>query len=509
MRAAARIALILFLVLAIARLILFLGYVVEIVPITELQAFHLESKMVHLAWRVQAGERLYPEWRSFPHVANFFAPLYFVAVGMIGRATGASLEALYLIGRVVSVGAALGTTLLLGLDAGRRYGRGPGVVAAVTSLGVGPLFGYGVMVRPDTLADFLGLAGFLLAVRRHTRSSVVGAGLLLIAATLTKQPSGVYLLAAALSLALQGRRREAAGLTVGVLGVVVGLVLAIDALVEPNFGPSLLAEGRTPWSWKSWNWNAYRFASIDPEWLVLAPVGLWLWNRGDRRDLPATVLTLVLVPVFLVTSAKMGADLNYALGFRAIGSLAAAALWHAVWVPRKPDSLLRAERELLALASFLSLVIMHSDYHALAQWANAADSRLFLRSPEGQMFRRLNQQLFRRMADVNRPTLTDASQYDIRQGRRTAFGDPWLFHVMVDTGQIDPVQMRRWIEEERYEGIVTTKDLMDPSYDDYDFGLPRPLVEAARRHYEPTGAVGGLFFYRPHRLAGQPAESRP
>lgn len=509
MRIAAKIALILFLVMALARLVLFVGYAVEIIPNTVFQAFHLESKMVHLAWRVQAGERLYPEWRTFPHVANFFAPLYFAAVGLIGRATAASLEGLYLIGRLVSIGAALATTLLIGLDAGRRYGRGAGWVAAVTSLGVGPLFGYGAMVRPDTLADFLGLAGFLLAVRGRARASTAGAGVLLIAAALTKQTAAIYLLPAALSLALQGRRREAGALVIGVVGTIVGLVVVLTVLVEPNFAPGLLAEGRTPWSWMSWKWTGYRLVNIDPEWLVLAPVGLWLWNRGDRRDLPATVLTLVLVPVYLVTSAKMGSDLNYALGFRAIGSLGAAALWDAVWSPRKSNPFRSNEWVVILLASFASLLIGYSVFHALAQWLNTHESEVRLATPEGKMFRRLDQRIKRVMADPQTPVLTDASQYDIRQGARTAFGDPWLFHMLVDTGKIEPVQMREWVEAEHYDWIITSKELMDPSYDSYDFGLPKPLVDAARRHYEFTGSFGSLFFYRPRRLAGVSGELLP
>src|SRR6478609_1712822 len=70
---------------------------------TPLEEFNpLEPKMVHLAWRVQHGVQLYPEWRDYPHVANFFSPVYFMIVGMIGRGVGASIERLYAIGRAVT-----------------------------------------------------------------------------------------------------------------------------------------------------------------------------------------------------------------------------------------------------------------------------------------------------------------------------------------------------------------------------------------------------------------------
>ena len=82
----------------------------------------LESAMVHLAWRVQHGVRLYPDWEHYPHVANFYAPLSFLITGLFGRALGTNIRGLYLIGRRVSVVSVLATTLVLGLVLRRRYG---------------------------------------------------------------------------------------------------------------------------------------------------------------------------------------------------------------------------------------------------------------------------------------------------------------------------------------------------------------------------------------------------
>lgn len=506
MRLIARLALLAFGALTVVRLALFLGYAAAVVPNTQFQAFHLESKMVHLAWRVQAGERLYPEWRSYPHVCNFFAPLYFILVGWLGRAVNSSLEGLYLIGRSVSFLATLGTSLVVALDVSRRYGRGCAFVAALATLGVAPLFGYGVMVRPDTFADLLGLAGFLAVVRGTGRSSTLLGGVLLILATMTKQTAAIYLVPAALALNQLGRRPEAAALVTFVAGVLLGTVLAVDLLVEPNFGPSLLAEGKTSWSWKSWNWTMYRFVATDPEWLVLLPVGLWLWTRAGRRDPASVWLTLVLVPAFVLSVAKQGSDLNYGLGFRAIGGFAIASLWDVVWSDRGPE---RPPRAILALASCACLLAVYSVFHSVAQWANADSGRVFLESQAGKTFVRLQARLFRMMTDPSNSVLTDASQLDIRQGARTAFGDPWLFHLLVDAGEIDPERMRQWIEDERYAWIITTKDFRDPAYDDYDFGLPRTLVVPARQHYRFEGSAAGFFLYRPLHSAGQPGGFLP
>ena len=53
------------------------------------------------------------------------------------------------------------------------------------------------------------------------------------------------------------------------------------------------------------------------------------------------------------------------------------------------------------------------------------------------------------------------------------------------------------MDSEDFDWIVTTKDLADPSYRTYEFGLPMPMVEAARRHTTPAGVQAGLFLYRP------------
>src|SRR4051812_47489425 len=107
--------------LALGRALSFLVYA-ACQAITPLESFFLESKMVHLAWRVREGVRLYPPWRDGPHVANFFGPLYFGLVGLIGGMADVGLDGLFPLARAVTVASSLATTLLLGLVARQRYG---------------------------------------------------------------------------------------------------------------------------------------------------------------------------------------------------------------------------------------------------------------------------------------------------------------------------------------------------------------------------------------------------
>jgi len=93
--------------------------------------------------------------------------------------------------------------------------------------------------------------------------------------------------------------------------------------------------------------------------------------------------------------------------------------------------------------------------------------------------------------------LTDSPMIELYQKERAAFGDPFLFRLQVQTGQIRPVRMQRWLETEAYDLIITRHDLFSPIYAVFDFGLPMPLVETARAHYVPAGRESDLYFYRP------------
>ena len=78
---------------------------------------------------------------------------------------------------------------------------------------------------------------------------------------------------------------------------------------------------------------------------------------------------------------------------------------------------------------------------------------------------------------------------------RADFGDPWLFRVLAETGQVDLKVMRDRVDSQYYDLIVTTSELERPAYDSYDFGLPMPLVERARARYVRIGTRAGLFLY--------------
>ncbi len=485
-------------VLALVRAALFVAFVVDQISNPH-DVHYLESAMVHLAWRVQHGVQLYPEWEHYPHVSNFFAPLSFVIIGSLGRATGTDLDGLYLIGRVVTVGSVLLTTLVLGLVVSRRYGKPAALLAMALSLGVGPLFHCGVMTRPDALAESLGFTGFLLATGQRSMTRAIG-GVLLYFAAMTKQTALVYLVAAVLGLCLEARRNQAWRILISVTSALFVTILAVRFSIEPNFIVSLLGESRMPFDIESWWRTVMTVAWTDSELFVLTIAGIVCWSRGPKREPMPAVLAALLLASSLVTAAKRGSAENYFLGMRSVAALAAGTLWHNLSTSGS-RSRLWEKVAVVALIGGMALSIMNAEYFR----RNARHEALVWRSGAGKAGLDFYARLFREVEDLRRPFLTDLGILDIRQGERTVFGDPWKFKLMAENGQIDTTVIQKNIDHEYYDLIFCRRDLFSPEYETFEFGLPRALVQRARRHYRFVVSKHGLFVYG--RRGAQPGST--
>lgn len=447
----------------------------------------LEPKMVHLAWRVQHGVPLYPEWREHPHVANFFGPFYFLIVGMIGRGVDAGIDGLFAIGRTVTFVATLLTSLLIAGVLGRHYGRGAAVIGACVWLGGAPLDGFGVMTRPDVFAELVGFMGFLLAVGRGSERTFAG-GALLVLAVLTKQTAGAYVIAAVVALLAQRRPRRAIGLSVGVGFLLATILALVQTAFEPRLVESLLGERLCPWSVASWLDNLRRLAWLGLELPLLAIAGVVLWSRGDSRERSWAVLAAVQLAVSLAASAKVGSDLNYFLGLGIVASLAAGSLWDAA--SRSAAPLGPSQSGLMALlAALLAFEAGLQVFQVGRMLAN--DVPAYRASTREKIQRRRS--LFQIAADPTQRLLTDSGSLDIRQGVRTVFADPWLFRVLVNAGRIRTAKLEAMIDRQEFDAIVTTHDLFADDYAANEMGLPMPLVERVRVKYMLRGTVGGLF----------------
>ena len=477
--------------------------------------------MVHFAWRFQHGVELYPLWRPYPHVANFYAPLNFMIVGLLGRAFGSEIGGLYYIGRFVTFTSVVLTSLVLGLVMYRRYGKFAALLGMALSLGAGPLFHTGVMTRPDALAELLGLSGFFLATGQKSVTRAIG-GVSLYFAAMTKQTALVYFLAAVLGLSIEARPKQALLILAGVTLALLATVLIVQLGIQPNFVASLLGESQMPYDFKSW-WSTVRTVSLaDPEFFFLTIAGIVIWSSGPRRgadcgttliwtDEPTpvksvlsvgakltesvwepklAVLTALVVAAGLVTATKRGSAENYFLGMRCVTALAAGVLWHSL-ATKAPRPRVWEVLTLAAVVAGTAYSILSVEYF----WRYARREAIDRASGPGRTAVQFYERLLRDAQDPGRRFFTDMGLIDVRQGTRTVFGDPYRFKIMGENGQLDLRFIETNLENEYYDVIFCHKDLFAPEYGDFEFAMPKPLAERARRHYRLGGFQYGLHIY--------------
>jgi hypothetical protein len=504
MRNLTRLLLYLLLCLGAVRMGLYLVFTANVFPLP-LEVHDLEAKFVLQAYRVERGLSLYPAWWDYPYVCNWFGPVNSLLVGLLGRWLAGGIPGLFLIGRAVSFGSGLLTALVLAVAINRRYRQGAGLAAGVLSLGTAPMFGFTVTVRPDALAELLGLSGFLLTAIRSRGGRWAGVALLILA-VLTKQTAIVFLLAAGLAPALAGERRW--GMVIlGAAGAgLIVIILAVNLLFEPHFAFSLVAEGTLPWSYATWRLVLERIVRSSPELLLFPAVGLWLWLGGRDRSRPLeihpTVLVLSLLAAALGLSAKLGADINYYLNLRIAEALAVGALWHAVHSDIRanttiPHGSFRIQSAALATTLLLAIVALLPSVRLAMVNADLSNTEAaFYEGPNGQRLLRTYRDAIALARNPRVRLLTDCGLIDLYQGERAAFGDPWLFHTLVESGLLRPTTMAERIRLRYYDVFISTHDLDSPDYAHHDFRLPEGLFECVRTNYALAEHPQGLLIYR-------------
>ncbi len=266
-------------------------------------------------------------------------------------------------------------------------------------------------------------------------------------------------------------------------------------LVEPNFAGSLLGDSATPWDRGAWVLTFTRLVTSAPDVLYFPAVGVVLWaSRATGRREPAlAVLAGVLLATSLITSAKLGSDLNYYLSLRVVETLAVGALWQA-WAIATSRL---GSVALLAVALGGCLTVVPGTSATILVARAKAGWTQFYGTSQGRALLAYHRSLEAMAADPRSRLLTDSGMIDLYQGERAAFGDPYLFRVMVNTGRIDPTLIRTRIDSGYYDLIVTTRDIHGPSYDTEDFSLPATLADRVRARYVLVDSQFGLFLYGP------------
>ena len=484
MRLLRRMALGLLAAIAVARAVAFLVYAGVRIALPA-EVWHLEPKMVLLAWRVQHGHRFYPSWTDYPHVSNFFGPVYFAMVGGLGRLFGADLAGLAVIGRSVTLASGLATSAALGFWAAKAGGRFVGVIVAALTLGSGAMIGYGLMVRPDAMAGLLGTVGLLLAVEGGGRRRGLAAILLLLA-IFTKQTAALYLIAAGAAVAAEGRWRAASGLVIAVAAAAVAIAMGVTIGFEPMFAPSLLGEAKTPYRLGDWAGLLSKLMLHSPDLIVLPVFGLIVWKTQRPKTVGKIAAAVVLLAGDVGSALKYGSDLNYFLDLRVIQAWACASLIAS-----------RADRPRLALGLIVAsaVAVIPGLAWAVSEAHSAIRLASFYETPKGLEFLAELRALEATVADPSLRVLADSSYLQARRGERAEFGDPWLFRAQVDAGLVVPAKMEDALDRGCYDLVVTLKDLFAPRDPDDANSLPRSLTYRARQRYRFTRRQAGLFVY--------------
>lgn len=471
------------------RVIVYAIYASVQVPLP-VPTWHYESMFVALAWRIQHGHALYPAWEDYPHVFNFFAPLYFWIVGWTGALFGLDIPGLFTAGRLITLASSLLPSLGVAMQVRHQIGRMGAVVAGSLTIGSAAMTGYSVMVRPDMFALCLAFVGFLLAVRQPLWCVVSGA-MLLSLAVFAKQTYAMYAVAAVISLLGMSRVRDAGILSV--VGVALAIaVVSVAAAKEPHFLECLFSEGQFPLSWTSFGGACKRLFRLTPELVVCPIVGLAYWSTRTSRDIPLAVLAACLLVGSFASSAKFGADLNYFLGLQVFQGFVLVTLWQRTLVRHGTLLHLHTAAILVVLISFVA-----GSWSVLISTIAAVRQADFKTTPAGRVYfnqlRQLQRVALRRGAEI----FTDHDMLAVYQCANAEFLDAQDFRVLVQQGRINPRRIVERLSRGEYELLILSADIDSPDYASYYLRLPEEVAAAARSSYARIRVWGGHFLYAP------------
>ena len=474
--------------LVLARAAGYLVYVYEQLP-TPREVGDLESKFVHLAWRVQAGVRLYPPWRDYPHVTNFFSPGYFLVVGRIGSLAGAELQGLFLIGRAVTVACALATAVVLWWVVRRCDGPVAGVLGAIASLAPPPMMARHSWSGPTPWPNCWVCSDFFWPWPQFKIASCrcrhPGRGDLHQADRGRLPDRG---------LARRGcfGRARAGGDHVGGGVAAVGVVVAVVNVFEPMFVSSLLGEGKTRWDFGEWASQLLELGTSA------RPVHRTHARTMDLALRPAPTAH----PGHLVAGclrigpdhgcqAGLGTQLLYEPPHRG-GDGDRRDLRERPGSPGPVSGQAHRDADWSRAVSLVPGTILS----VRNAWLSRLDAR-FYSTTEGQRFLVAQREYFRLAEDSSVRLLTDSGLLQLYQKAGAPFVDPFQFRHMVNSGQIHPELIRKQLQNEFYDLVITTSDLNRSAYETSTSSFPEVLAQSARVHYVAARRELGLFIYIP------------
>ena len=287
-----------------------------------------EGMLLDAAWRLAAGENIYPRSPvTPPYLVLSYPPLFMAALAPMTEWFGPA----YWYGRVFTALCTAATAIALGFVAAQFSRRRAGVVTGLTFVAIPFVARWAPLVRVDTPA--LACAWAALAAVLCTRRPSIGMPLsivLMLAAGFTRQTVWLPACSAvAAHLVTEHRLRVLVpyALSLAALAAVVGSALDY---ATGGFWFAVLTSNRSPLEWRQWTLLTGEVVREMPLLILVALVTIAVGLRHRQRWAPLLAgYALGTVPT-IVGAAKTGATMNYFLEVAAVCALTAGLAWGAV-----------------------------------------------------------------------------------------------------------------------------------------------------------------------------------
>lgn len=433
-----------------------------------------EGSIVYTAQAVFGANHVYRDYREPPYATSPYGPLYYVAVGSVGKILGGSIRATYLAGRSLSLACFAASLWLIYLFAKRKHGPSIAAVCALSLCTVPYFDRWIVSTRPDMPGVCLSLAG-ILCIELGTRRATLLAAICFSAAILVKPSFVAAPAAAGVWLISRGMFDQFFRL----VARIVGLTLCGFAIAYSIWGDALLQN--------------VVFANKAPVVLNLPSdfqrttvilafyPGLFAVAGGvsylKRRKQPIEVwYVLCSLLVAELASIKAGADLNYFLEPTAAAAIVAAQGWKVAF-----------------------------DWCASSRVRSAVGIAVFLLLPQPALIRRVHQlqtsrlrwtpptELKHLIQRCDKPPLITVAGLAVQAGHPPHILDLFNVSYLVDSGDINLDALLRSIENDEIQTVIAQHSL------DTEFcGValyPAPLREVLRSDFVLTASRHGYDIY--------------
>jgi hypothetical protein len=481
----------LLLAVGVVRAVIFLVFAGFEIPAGD-SLFVLEGANVHFAWCAQQGLPLYPDGHGPAYTVNLMGPAYFALVGAIGRIFHADIATLFVIGRLVTLACTFGMAGLAAWFVRRRYGPGAALIAFVFTFGAAPMVVFGLMARPDMMANLAGALGFFVATRLQPRWTITAAFLFAIS-FLTKQTMIVWLVVAVAALLWERDWRRAMTLVVAAVVLVVTAVAGLALTVEPNIVAGLIGQADVAADWQQCKHVLYLLAYCSPELIFFTMIGGILWARGKYEDNGLMIFAIVWAIASVASCAKHGSDLNYFIPLCLVEAIVVATLCIAM---RQSDYRQMFLTAVVWVGVFLTF---SGSQYLLAMTVDAVERCTSSdKIAEHQTFLKY----VKLAEDPNISLFADNDRLSVFQGSRAVFQDAYLFRLQVETGRIEPKDLIERFRKRQYQYVVLSADVTteypDPAFRRlFFYRMPEPIAKAIVENYKLHAKEAGFYVYVP------------